>query len=109
MAKEEYADLVSRAVELGIAIPGYRLLAIEIIHRAALDLRLLDKAGKSSRVHYGAPISSEELENFFNSGWCEALLVGTNYSSEELKEMIYGGKRKWHQHRTTAGGPAAAT
>lgn len=85
MAANKRQDLVSRAAEIHEDMEGYRLLAMEIIVQAVMDTRRLRKEGKRETVINAQRISEWELDNFFSSGWCTCLLIGTAYTPEEVR------------------------
>lgn len=71
-----HIDIVRRAQALGVQAPWYKLLAVAVVSRAALDWRYLDESEMYLVNLNGFNTSRPELRQFAESEWCETLMQG---------------------------------
>ena len=87
---QKNVDVVMRISKQSMGMPWYRALAMAIVMRALADWDNLNKAGKVAQDDYICQYERYKLNEFFTSGWCDALLVGTSYNGETIKELNDG-------------------
>lgn len=88
MPKETTSDMITLADRCGVDATGAECLVAAIFDRTLRDLRRLRRESKPYIQVQGGRISTHEIEEFFKSAWCEALLAGTNCSPEEMQKKI---------------------
>lgn len=80
-----HVDIVSRAKTCQVDLTWWKMLAIGIVVRACLDYRLLNIRNAKYRVINGDYVYKDELEDFFDSQWCDALLCDTSIDGDFIK------------------------
>ncbi len=85
-------DIIAKMNALELNPPWYRALAAAIIVRARYDWETLNKTGEENHLDNSGWCGRYEVDKFFESGWCDALLVGTGYNAEMIKELGHHGK-----------------
>lgn len=83
-------DVVERMNTMDLNLPWYRAMAIAIVTRARQDWDTLNRTGEEIRHDNSGWCGRYEVEGFFKSGWCDALLVGTGYDAKKVKELNDG-------------------
>lgn len=88
MSRHRSSDMIDLADTRGVNATGIECLAVAIFDQTARDLRRLRREGKNMLEHNGSIISIAEIEAFFESAWCEDLLVNTSYTPEDIRARI---------------------
>lgn len=86
--KRRRIDVVEKMSDLNMPLPWYRAIAMAIIVRAKQDWDMLNLngTGRDSIEFTNQRVDRWELENFFQSPWCDLLLTGTSYDTENFRE-----------------------